>query len=91
MAEKGKNKSNTEKDLRTALDLLNSMFETMNDAASGATYVDTDAGKLTSPEFRFTPVFVFSEEDIEFMRRMCAEHGYDLDDFIEMLDEAKEE
>ena len=91
MTQMKKNNQNLEKDLHTALDLLNSMFETINDAANGATFSNTDAGKLTSPEFRFTPMFEFSEEDIEFMRRMCTEHSYDLDDFIEMLDEAEEE
>lgn len=88
---KKNNKQNLEKDLHTALDLLNSMFETVYDAATGATFSNTDAGKLTSPEFRYTPMFEFSEDDIEFMRRMSTEHSYDLDDFIEMLDEAEEE
>ena len=79
------------KDFRTALDMLNYLLETINEAASNATYCMTDAGKQMCPDFWYTPVFEFSEEDVEFMDKMSRKYGYDLAEFSGMLEEAKEE
>lgn len=71
--------------------LLISLLESIGNATNDSSYEMTDAGKITSVEFRFMPAVEFTEEDVELIRELSDDYPNELEDLLEYLDSAEED
>lgn len=88
-----KEKTVTEQKMEKMENLLITLLGTINEAACGASFEETDAGKLFCFDFRFTPSFELTEEEMEFIKEFEEEHDAwsELEGLSEMLETAEEE
>lgn len=70
-----------EKDIDIKL-LLISVLRVLSEATFDMESYDTDCGILHSPNFRYMPIFEFSDEDIKIIKRLAKEEGEDFSTLI---------
>lgn len=66
--------------------LLLSILETLSGASIGIEKEDTDCGIISIPEFKYMPTIEFTEGEIELIKALGDEFGFDFSTLTEETD-----